>query len=167
MGGGIGSGRESVSAGPVISNSSPLIGLEQIGLLHILEALFGEVRVPSAVVNEVAPTVSLPEWILCVPLAQPLAAVVMRTSLGPGESEAITLALQEKAGLVILDDRPARRVAAALGLKVVGTLGLLLAAKNKGLIPAVAPAIEALAAHHFHVAPQLVEQVLRDAGEWT
>ena len=154
-----------MSAGPVISNSSPLIGLEQIGLLHILESLFGEVRVPLAVVNEVAPTVSLPEWIVCVPVIQPLAAAVMRISLGPGESEAITLALQEQARLVILDDRPARRVAAALGLKVIGTLGLLLAAKNKGLISAVTPAIQALATHHFHAAPQLVEQVLRDANE--
>ena len=154
-----------MSLGPVISNSSPLIGLEQIGLLHVLHGLFGEVLVPSAVVNEVAPTVSLPAWIVCGPLAQPLAAAVLHTSLGAGESEAITLALQEQARLVILDDRPARRIASALGLKVIGTLGILLAAKNKGLIPAVAPAIQGLADHHFHAAPHLVQQVLRDAGE--
>ena len=154
-----------MSEGPVISNSSPLIALEQIGRLHILGELFGEVRVPAAVVKEVASTVSLPVWVVCCPLAQPLAAAVLHTSLGAGESEAITLALQEQAGLVILDDRPARRIAAALGLQVIGTLGILLAAQNKGIIPAVAPAINGLAQHHFHAAPHLVQRVLLEAGE--
>lgn len=150
---------------PVISNSSPLIALEQIGLLHVLAELFKEVWVPAAVVDEVPPTVSLPSWILCQPLQQPMAAAVLHTSLGLGESEAITLALQEKAGLIILDDRPARRIASALGLKVIGTLGILLAAKRKNLIPAIAPAITALEQHRFHAAPELLKQVLIDAGE--
>ncbi len=154
-----------VSSAPVICNSSPLIALEQIGHLHLLEALFGEVWVPPAVVNEVAMSVSLPPAIKRHVLSQPLAATVLQTSLGAGESEAITLALQENARLIVLDDRPARRTAESLGLKVIGTLGLLLSAKRKGLVRQVKPLIQALDSHHFHVAPDIARKVILDAGE--
>jgi predicted nucleic acid-binding protein len=146
---------------PVISNSSPLIALEQIGRLHLLEPLFGEVWVPSAVVNEVAMTVSLPSNVLIKPINNLLAASVLKTTLGAGESEAITLALQEKASLIILDDRPARRMAESL----MGTLGILSAAKKKGMIPAIKPLIQALDQVHFHVAIELARRVIIDAGE--
>ena len=116
---------------PVISNSSPLIALEQIGYLHLLESLFGEVWVPSAVVNEVAMSVSLPPSIQLRQITNALAATVLKTTLGAGESEAITLALQEKARLIILDDRPARRMAESLGLTVMGTLSILSSAKEE------------------------------------
>lgn len=165
MGHGSQARRQPVSAGPVICNSSPLIALEQIGHLHLLEALFGEIIVPPAVVNEVSMTVSLPSNIRCSALSQPLAATVIQASLGAGESEAITLALQEKACIIILDDRPARRTAESLGLKVIGTLGVLSAAKHKGLIPLIKPLIVALDSHHFHVAPELARRVIADAGE--
>lgn len=150
---------------PVISNSSPLIALEQIGHLHLLESLFGEVWVPSAVVNEVAMTVSLPPSIQLRPISNALAATVLKTTLGAGESEAITLALQEKARLIILDDRPARRMAESLGLTVMGTLGILSSAKKRGMISAVKPLIAALDQVHFHVAPELAHRVILDAGE--
>lgn len=165
MGGRIQAHRQSVSGAPVICNSSPLIALEQIGRLHLLEALFGEVWVPPAVINEVAMTVSLPTSVHRRALTQPLAAAVLQTSLGAGESEAITLALQENARCIILDDRPARRTAVSLGLQVIGTLGVLSVAKRKGLIPAVKPLIAALDSHHFHVAPDLARRVILDAGE--
>lgn len=133
--------------------------------MHLLQQVFGDVWVPLAVVNEVAMSVSLPSNIQCRALTQPLAAAVLQTSLGPGEGEAITLALQEKASLIILDDRAARRKAESLGLKTLGTLGLFLVAKRKGLIPAVKPLVEALGVHHFHVAPKLAQRVILDAGE--
>ena len=155
-----------MSAGlPVVCNSSPLITLEQIGRLRLLADLFGEVWVPPAVVSEVAMSVTLPPTITVHPVIQPLAAAVLRASLGAGESEAITLALQEKARFIILDDRPARRMAEALGLKVMGTLGVLSAAKHKGFIVAVRPLLAELESFHFHVAPELAERVLTDVGE--
>lgn len=90
---------------------------------------------------------------------------MLQTSLGPGESEAITLALQEKASLILLDDRAALRKAESLGLKTLVTLGLFLVAKRKGLISAVKPLIEELGVHHFHVAPKLAQRIILDAGE--
>ena len=150
---------------PVVCNSSPLIGLEQIGQLSILNALFGTIAVPPAVVLEVAPSVTLPEWIEQRTLVQNIGPLIMKASLGQGESEAITLALELNAHLIILDDRPARRLAQSLSLPVVGTLGILVLAKKKNLIPLIKPCLEGLLQFDFRIASALYEQVLKDANE--
>jgi len=151
--------------GPVVCNASPLIALAQIGQLALLEQLFGTVVVPPAVIRETAPSVSPPTWVEERPLAQPIGPRILRASLGPGESETISLALELGARWVILDDRPARRLARGLQLNVIGTLGILLAARKRDLLPAVRPCLDALLQHDFFIAPALYEQVLREAGE--
>lgn len=153
-----------MSPPPVVSNSSPLIALEQIGHLDLLERFFTTVLVPPAVTRE-ATSVVLPAWIIEAPLTQPIGPRILRASLGSGESEAISLALEVSAQWIILDDRPARRLAEALGLPVIGTLGVLLASKRRGFLPAVRPCADALVNHGFRIAPDLYERVLADAGE--
>ena len=150
---------------PVVSNASPLIALQQIGHLRLLEQFFGTVLIPPAVAREVAPTVTLPAWIERQVLTQPVGPRILGVSLGPGESEAISLALETKARLVILDDRPARRLAQTLYLPVIGTLGILLAAKRHQLLTTIRPYLDALLAYDFRIAPSLYENVLRAAGE--
>ncbi len=150
---------------PVISNSSPLIALTQIGRLDILESLFGTVWVPPGVVLEVAPSVALPDWIEQHTLAQKIGPMILGASLGLGESEAISLALETTSQLLILDDRPARRLAQALHIPIIGTLGILLTAKRKGLLTEVKPFLDALLDYEFHIAEHLYKQVLGDAGE--
>jgi uncharacterized protein len=86
-----------MTALPVISNSSPLIALEQIGQLDLLHVLFSTVLIPPAVAREVAPTVTLPAWITERAPTQPVASQIPRASLGPGESEVISLALETDA----------------------------------------------------------------------
>jgi predicted nucleic acid-binding protein len=154
-----------MSAAPVVSNASALIALEQIGQIGLLEQLFGRVLVPPAVVREVAPSFTLPAWIEVQALAQPVGPLILSASLGSGESEAISLALEVGAERVVLDDRAARRLAQALHLPIIGTLGLLLAAKRRNILPAVRPALDALLQHGFRIAPALYEQVIRDAHE--
>jgi predicted nucleic acid-binding protein len=149
----------------VVSNSSPLIALERIGQLPLLEQLFGSIWVPPAVVQEVVPGLNLPAWVVERGLGQPLAPIILGASLGPGESEALALALEANARWVIVDDLPARRLGQALGLPVIGTLGILLASKRRGLLPAVQPSLDALIRAGFHIAPQLYDQVLATAGE--
>jgi len=78
----------------VVSNSSPLIALQQIGHLPLLQALFGTLLVPPAVVRETAPTVILPDWVVERALTQQIGPQILGSSLGPGESEAISLALE-------------------------------------------------------------------------
>lgn len=84
---------------------------------------------------------------------------------GPGESEVIGLAPEIGAHWVILDERPARRSAQALGLFVIGTLGVLLASKRRGFLAAVRPCLAALVNFGFQISPGLYDLVLADAGE--
>jgi len=149
----------------VVADASPLIALERIGHLELLKALFGEVLVPPAVAAEVAPRLVLPPWICERALRQPIAREVLRATLGPGESEAISLALEIHADRLIIDERAGRRVAEALGLRVAGVLGLLVQSKQRGLIPALRPQIESLVRAGFRADPDLVERVLKVAGE--
>lgn len=148
----------------VVSDASPLIALHQIGQLGLLEALFGAVLIPAAVARE-TPGVERPSWLVERALMKPLAPGVVRAGLGPGESEAISLALELDADRLILDELPARSLAQSLGLTMIGTLGILLAAKRRGLIPAVREPMDVLRRAAFRVAPDLYENVLRKAGE--
>ena len=149
----------------VVADASPLIAFQQIGQLSLLQALFTTLLVPPAVAREIAPSVPPQPWIVERQPAQPLAPQVLQASLGPGESEAISLALELRADRFIVDEKAARHLAQALGLNVVGTLGVLLAAKRKGLIPAVRPLVEALLEKNFWISPQLVERALSEIRE--
>ncbi len=115
--------------------------------------------------------VSLPEpttlpW---VEIRQPVStpALPLITDLGPGETEVLMLALELPEAIVVLDDALARRVADTLGIRLTGTLGLLLDAKKAGLIPAVKPVLDQLQALRFRLAPYTRLAVLRLAGEET
>jgi uncharacterized protein len=154
-----------MSSAPVISNASPFIALEQIGHLDLLKGLFSAVLIPPAVAREIAPTVTLPAWVSERALAQPIDPQILRTVLGPGESEAISLALEIGAQWLILDERPARGLAHALGLPVIGTLGVLPASKRRGCLPAVRSCVDALVNVGFHISLGLYDLVLADAGE--
>lgn len=148
-----------------VSNSSSLIALTQIGHLDLLEKLFTAILIPPAVTRETASSVVLPIWIGERSLTQPIGSRILRASLGPGEREAISLALEVDAQWIVLDDRPARRLANALGLPVIGTLGILLASKRQGFLSAVRPCVDALVNHGFRIAPDPYEHVLADVGE--
>lgn len=150
----------------VVADASVLIALGQIDRLSLLEQLFGEVMIPPAVAREVSPGLpELPSWIRTRALDEPPDPRVVSASLDAGETEAIALALVVNAERIILDDLPARRLAVALGLSVVGTAGILFAAKQKGLLPAVAPALDALRAKGFRLRQDVHEEILKAAGE--
>jgi predicted nucleic acid-binding protein len=144
----------------VVSNTSPLNYLVLIGAVDILPALFGRVVVPPAVIGELrhagAPEVvrnwiqSPPAWLDVRPPAQAPAPM----KLGAGESEAIALALELRADKVLLDDRRGRQVAESHGLVVVGTIAVLVAAGQKGLLDR-AQALQPLAATTFRIHPSV------------
>lgn len=158
----------------VISNSSPLINFGTLGRLDILQTLYESLFIPQAVYNEVlvagqrqpgAAEIKQAAWIVPKPVAN-RAAVAALHALGRGEAEAIMLAVEHPGSLVVLDDRQGRGVAVHLGLNVIGTLGVLLVAKRKGLIQSLAIAIDQLQIRQgFRIAPDLKARVLREAGE--
>jgi len=157
----------------VICNTSPIQYLHQLQLLHILPALAGRVIIPPAVVEELSqgrtsginlPDVNVLKW---VEIRRPVSelAVPLVTDLGSGETEVLMLALEMREAVVVLDDDLARRVAETLGLRLTGTLGLLLDAKKAGLIPAIAPLLDQLQTLRFRVAPHTRVAVLKLTGE--
>lgn len=149
----------------VVADASCLIHLDRIGQLGLLERLFGEIAVPRAVAREVEPEgLALPAWVHVHALAAPVPPKVAVRSLGPGETEAIALALQLEAS-VILDDLAARHLARELRLELVGTAALLYLAKARGLVPAARPLLDALLATGFRLSPAIYREVLAAAGE--
>ena len=150
---------------PVVSDSSPLIALERIAHLHLLPALFEKVVIPSAVRLEVYGNRPLPEWTEEIAIKQTLTPRMIAARLGLGESEAIALALELDAEELLLDDLAARRLATSLGVPMIGTLGLLLRAKQHGLIPQVKPVLEALRQGGFHISERMFDGILLAATE--
>jgi predicted nucleic acid-binding protein len=157
----------------VICNTSPFQYLHQIDQLRILPALAGKIIVPSAVVDELAagrvagvdlPDLSQLDWVIVQnPAGQ--SALPLITDLGAGESEVLMLALEIPASTVILDDMLARRVAGSLGLRLTGTLGLLIEAKQAGLISQVRPLLDQLQTLRFRLSPATYQAVLKLAHE--
>jgi predicted nucleic acid-binding protein len=88
-----------------------------------------------------------------------------RGRLGAGEREAIALALDVRADAIVLDDRPARQVAQAAGLNVIGTLGVLLEAKRAGHINTLRAELDKLLGTSFFLTPELYDHLLRMASE--
>lgn len=150
----------------VVVNTSPLIALDRIGQLHILKALYGTIIRPQSVLDELkagrdryelSSTLCDAEWIITEP--DPSEGM-LRRELGPGEMAAIALAVRFMADLIVLDDLQARLVAESLGLRLTGTLGVLLAAFRAGYLADLDKAIADLQENGFHVSPNLLE-VLR------
>jgi uncharacterized protein len=158
------------SQGPVVSNTTPLINLVGVGLLDLLPALYGEVWIPDAVRDEFVagksatdPELGLLPWLTIVPAVALDAALPVR--LGTGEAAALSLAKAHAARAVLVDEAYARRIARQLGLPVVGTLSVLLAAKRAGHLPALRPILDEMVRQGRRIGARLQTQVLRAAGE--
>lgn len=151
---------------PAVSNASPLIALAAIERLDLVPALFETVLIPPAVAQEIPRSIPVaPPWLEVQSLRSALPTIVLRRTLGDGEREALGLALETHADRIILDDLPARRIAQAAGLNVVGTVGVLLGAKQAGLITRIRPELDNLLRNSFFLSPLLFEELLVAAGE--
>lgn len=157
----------------IVADSSPLISLAIIAQLELLPQLYQRILLPTAVWDEVtiqgvglpgAQAVSQLTWLeIQAPEAlilEPLSILVDR-----GEAEAIALAQSTPDSTVLLDDAQARRVAERLGIRRIGTLGILPKAKKAGLIVELKVYIEQLGTNGIYIRPSLIDAVLRDVGE--
>lgn len=146
---------------PAVTNSTCLISLESIGQLSLLPALFEPIVIPPGVQQEFG---SAADWLkVQAPVNDALVATLAQI-VDEGEAEAIALALERRA-LLILDDRKARQWAKRLRVRVVGTVGLLIRAKRQGFLDAVKPHLNALRVAGFHLSQALEEEALRLANE--
>jgi predicted nucleic acid-binding protein len=151
----------------VVVNTSPLVALDRVGQIELLPKLFGKILRPQSVVDELiagrsvyggSDTLFYADWIETV---DDPPEMVLRNELGAGETAAIALALRINADLVILDDLSARNVAVELGLPVTGTLGVLLAANQKGFLPDVKGVLDALKVSGFRLSDAVVSSILK------
>jgi uncharacterized protein len=150
----------------VVSNSSPLIALARIQRLDLVPAILKSALIPPAVAREIAPSVPvLPSWLEVRAPTSALSVVTSRGRLGDGEWEAIALAVELGVSAIFIDDRPARRLAEAAGLNVIGTLGLLLEAKRAGHIRTVRAELDKLLETSFFLSQELYDQLIRLAKE--
>lgn len=145
-----------------VTNSTCLITLHRIGRIEILQASFPEVHAPRAVLDEFGE--ELPWIIPRIPENSNLVRA-LELQVDHGEAEAIAVAVETADAVVVLDDKKARRIAMAMRLQVIGTVGMLLRAKRLALIPSVRPILEALKEAGFHMSVQLLQEALRLARE--
>lgn len=158
----------------VVSDSGPIIHLAMAGQLNLLPALFGRVAVPAAVFREtVEDGAGLPgsaelrsaPWADVVDPPGDLPQLTALAQLDAGERATLALALTSTADLVLLDDLQARHAARRLGLRVMGTIGVLVLGRRQGLLPALRPVLQTLVDQGFWVSPELVNEVLKEVGE--
>ena len=146
---------------PAVADSTCLIVLERIRRLELLHGLFEPLVIPPSVQEEFGRAV---DWLIVQAPSDLRLIRVLRLVVDDGEAEAIALAL-EKGWQLIVDDRKARSWAKRLGIRIIGTAGVLIRAKQAGLIPSVKPLLEAMQQEGFRMDPVLMAEVLRLAGE--
>ncbi|MEX0271914.1 DUF3368 domain-containing protein [Leptolyngbyaceae cyanobacterium UHCC 1019] len=158
----------------VVSDTSPISNLAAIGQLIILQQLYSEVIIPTAVYQELLDSgaedpavlaIQTLDWIQVCSVTNAVLLQSLQASLDAGEAEAIVLAVELAADRLLMDERRGRQQALQAGLKVTGLLGVLLAAKQQRVIATVQPILDALIANRFWVRDELYAEVLRLAGE--
>lgn len=154
----------------IVVNTGPLIALGRIDAFDLIGRMPLAFMIPKEVSDEIeigaraGYAVAVPTWATILPLKDAIAP------LGPhlldrGEAAVIQLAIEEGVSDVCIDEWRGRRAAAAIGLKVTGSLGLLGRAKTLGLTSAVSPWVQKLKASGIHYHPELLRNFLLSMGE--
>lgn len=157
----------------VVCNSSPLIAFQSIDGLNILRQLFDTILIPEAVFTEVFSKQKtgenlniVPDFISVKTVNDRNLVTTLEIQIDLGESEVIALAVETGIQGVLIDDKPARQMADRLGLKVIGVVGILILAKEKGIIAEVRPCItEMMDKINFRIDKSLLNKVLTIVNE--
>jgi predicted nucleic acid-binding protein len=156
----------------VISNTTPILSLLKIGKLHLLKELYGNVTVPMAVFQEIErgkekpyyQNLTLLDWIDIQGIKNQDARAYF-IDLDEGEAEVLILAKEQNAELVIMDEILGRRYAQQLGFNLTGTIGILLKAKEKGLIESLKALLTELTEKGTWLSPKLISKTIKLANE--
>lgn len=159
---------------PPVADASPLIILAHGGRLDLLRVLFGRVIVPGMVKREILrpgiPDAAIEAlrslaWLVTVDV-EAIPSLIRRFRLDPGEEAVLAWAWAHPGSAAIIDERRGRRAARALGIPVIGTLGIIVEAKARGVIPAARPVVEQLLpTTNWHMSSRLLDQALSRIGE--
>ncbi len=153
----------------IISDSGPLINLAKVGQFALLQEVFQRIIIPMEVYEEVvvrgegrpgASETRAATWIVRRRLRRLDVANVLAAELDRGEAAAIALALQEKADYLLIDERAGRRFARQSGLKIKGTLGILIEGVRRELITDLQPILDEMIAEGTWIDSATYEQVI-------
>lgn len=159
-----------------IANSSVLIALSRIGQLDLLPRRFPDgILIPQAVWREVVETgkgrpgameIGAASWIAVSEVRDKSMVSLLRKELDEGEAEAIALCREKQGRIILLDEKEARQAARRLGLAVLGTVGVLIWAKQAGHIASLLERLDALQKQgQFHLSRSVYHEALRTVGE--
>ncbi len=147
----------------IISDTSCLILLDKIGELSILNKLFGIITTTSKVAEEFGQP--LPPWFDIKEANDKKYQAIIESLVDKGEASAIALAIEFEDCLLIIDDLKGRKFAHQLGLRIIGTMGVIVDAKLTGIIPSVRPILSKIKSTNFRISEQLEMLILERAGE--
>lgn len=147
----------------IISDTSCLILLDKIGELDLLHKLFGTIITTNEVAAEFG--LQLPPWIEIKGTKDKNYQTIIEASVDKGEASAIALAIEIEDSLLIIDDLKGRKFAHQLGLKITGTIGVIIEAKLLGIIPSVKPLLTKMRQTNFRLSEKLEQIILKNAGE--
>jgi len=159
----------------VISDTSAILNLNIIGKLNLLKLLYGKVIIPDAVYEELLElektkggytSIDSLNWIEIRKISNKLFVENLKEKLDSGESEAIVLAKELNAEALVIDESKGRKIAVGLGLNVIGIIGILIQAKDRGVITKVKPVMDALINKAgFWIREELYQNVLQEVQE--
>lgn len=146
----------------IIADTSCLIIYHKIDQLRVLHALFSDLIVTDEVANEFG---ELPDWITVREVTDKGQYLKLAEELGKEEASSIALAMEFEESLLIIDERKGRKKAELLGIETIGSLGVLIKAKEKGVIREVREILELINQTDFRISPSVREAVLMQSGE--
>lgn len=146
----------------IISDTSCLIALSNIGLLHIIKDLYGEIIITSEVKAEFGGF--LPDWIIVHQVKDKAKQADIENKLDKGEASSIALALEIPDSILIIDEIKGRNIAKSFNIEIIGTIGILLLASNKGQIMDVMSVILKLVNRGFRLSDKLLDKIIEKYG---
>jgi len=147
----------------IIADTSCLILLSKINQLELLNKLFGNIIITSEIAEEYGE--KLPNWFIIENVINKERQAMFESQVDKGEASAIALYFEIDTNLIILDDYKARKLAKKLELNFTGTLGILINAKLKGIIPSIKPLVENIQKTNFRISEELIQIALKQAKE--
>ena len=147
----------------VLADTSCLIVLDKIGELNLLKTFYKEIYICKEVFEEYGNPI--PEWIKILERSDGKYFRVLETLIDKGEAGILALALENKDSLTIIDDLKARNLAKQLNIKFTGTLGVIVKAKQKGIILSVKPILNKLKDTNFRINSVIEKKILELSGE--
>ena len=147
----------------IISDTSCFITLSKIEKMDILRLLYKQIVTTPEIAQEFDEY--LPDWIEIIPVHDKDKQKLLEMQVDKGEASAIALALENENAVLIIDDNKARKLAHNLKLEFTGTIGVIIAAKQKGIINSIKPVLDKIKETNFRISADLELQALIQAKE--